>query len=381
MQDDLPLAGVVAVELSDNASLPYGGQLLAGLGAEVWKVERPGGDATRTWGPSRWRGEGVAFHALNRGKRSICLDIKDPHDLATLKDLIQGHAHVFSHNLRPGSAAQYGLDAASLRANKPELVCCELGAFGHVGPLNKEPGYDPLMQAFGGIMTLTGEEGQPPVRAGVSVCDFGTGMWSVIGILAALYRCKGTNKGATVNSSLLETAIAWMSLGLASYAADGYPGSRHGSGVAFLVPHRAYPAADGHIAVSCGNDRLFAKLCEALGHAEWATDERFANNMARVANRDAIDGLIGDALAEHTRAHWKDVLGRAGIASAPVQTTAEIFAHEQTKALGILGHPADDTLELVGVPLSFDGQRPPPLSAAPSLGRDNEQLKSLLRKD
>ena len=184
--------------------------------------------------------------------------------------------------------------------------------------------------------------------------------------------------GATVNSSLLETAIAWMSLGLGSYAADGYPGSRHGSGVAFLVPHRAYTASDGYLAVSCGNDRLFGKLCQSLGYPEWATDPRFATNPARLEHRDEIDGLIGDRLATNTRAWWKEQLHRYGIASAPVQTTAELFAHEQTRALGIIGHPAGDELDLVGLPLSFDGKRPPPLAAAPALGQDNARLQALL---
>ncbi len=229
-RSELPLAGVTVVELGDSASAPFAGHILAGLGAQVWKVERPSGDSSRGWGPSQWKGSGAAFHAINRGKRSICLDIKDPVQLATLHDLIERHADVFIQNLRPGSATQYHLDADSLRRRKPELVYCEVGAYGHVGPLNRLPGYDPLMQAFSGIMSLTGEDGQPPVRAGVSIVDFGTGMWSVIGIVSALLRRERTHAGATVNSSLLETAIAWMSIGVANYAADGEPGGRFGSG-------------------------------------------------------------------------------------------------------------------------------------------------------
>lgn len=186
MKSDLPLQGVVVVELSDNASLPFGGWILAGLGAEIWKVERPGGDASRGYGPSKWKGSGAGFHALHRGKRSICLDIKDPEQLLTLHQLIQDHADVFVHNMRPGSVSKYGLDPESLRTRKPHLICAELGAFGHLGPMSTEPGYDPLMQAFAGIMNITGEEGQAPVRAGVSIVDFGSGMWTVIGILAAL---------------------------------------------------------------------------------------------------------------------------------------------------------------------------------------------------
>ncbi|NOV24407.1 CoA transferase [Cupriavidus necator] len=375
---DLPLDGVVVVELSDSASAPFAGQILAALGADVWKIERPTGDSARGWGPSKWKGSGAAFHAINQGKRFISLDIKDPDDLATLHRLIAEHADVFFHNLRPGSAAQYGLDPDSLRVTKPELVCCEVGAFGNVGPLNQAPGYDPLMQAFAGIMSVTGEEGQPPVRAGVSIVDFGAGMWAVIGILAALCRRQRKHVGATVHSSLLETAIAWMTVGIANYNADGDTGGRHGSGVGFIVPHRAYDTADGHLVVSCANDRLFARLCAALDRPEWSTDPRFATNDARLRNRGQIDALIGGRLAEHPRAHWQEVLGAAGLPCAPVQTTSELVNHEQTRALGIIGKPTGDDLALVGLPLLFNGRRPGPLSAARDVGEDNADLDRLM---
>ncbi|MGW4350040.1 CaiB/BaiF CoA transferase family protein [Streptomyces sp. NPDC004690] len=379
MPHDLPLSGVVVVELSDSASAPFTGKVLAELGAEVWKVERPTGDSARGWGPSTWKGSGAAFHALNRGKRCVSIDIKDREQLATLHRLIGERADVFVHNLRPGAAAEYGLDPDNLRATKPELICCEIGAFGHEGPLNTLPGYDPLMQAFAGIMSITGEEDGAPVRAGVSIVDFGAGMWAVIGILAALHRRTTKQSGATVNASLLETAIAWMSVGIASYNADGEPGGRHGSGVAFIVPHRAYPAADGDLVVSCANDALFARLCEALGRPEWAADDRFATNGARLRNRAEIDRLIGERLAKETRAYWQELLQAAGIPVAPIQTTAEVVAHEQTRALGIIGKPSDDELGVVGLPLSFDGKRPPPLHAAHDIGADDDKIGKTLK--
>lgn len=379
MQSNLPLAGFTVVELSDSASAPFAGHVLAGLGAEVWKIERPSGDSARGWGPSQWKGCGAAFHAINRGKRSICIDIKDPVQLATLHDLIENHADVFLHNLRPGSAGQYQLDPESLRARKPELVVCEVGAYGHVGPLSKLPGYDPLMQAFSGIMMLTGEDGQAPVRAGVSIVDFGTGMWAVIGIVSALLRRERKQIGATVNSSLLETAIAWMSIGIANYAADGEPGGRHGSGVAFIVPHRAYEAADGYAIISAANDRLFARLCEALGHPEWAADPKFATNAGRLENRKEIDGLIGQVMKQRTREYWQKHFDGFGLPCASVQTTAELYEHEQTQALGILGKTREDEIALVGMPLSFDRQRPPALDSAPGIGQDDERLRQLLQ--
>lgn len=379
MAHDLPLSGVVVVELSDSASAPFTGKILAELGAEVWKVERPSGDSARGWGPSTWKGSGAAFHALNRGKRCISIDIKDREQLVTLHRLIAERADVFVHNLRPGAAAKYGLDPDSLRITKPELICCEIGAFGHEGPLNTLPGYDPLMQAFAGIMSVTGEEDGDPVRAGVSIVDFGAGMWAAIGILAALHRRAAKHSGATVNASLLETALTWMSVGIANYNADGEPGGRHGSGVAFIVPHRAYPTADGDLVVSCANDALFARLCETLGRPEWATDDRFATNAARLRNRAEIDRLIGERLARQPRAHWQTLLQTAGIPVAPIQTTAEVVAHEQTRALGIIGKPSDDELGVVGLPLSFDGRRPPPLHAAHDIGADDDKIGDVLK--
>ena len=378
---ELPLSGVTVVELGDSASAPFAGQVLAGLGADVWKVERPAGDSARGWGPSQWRGEGAAFHALNRGKRMISIDIKDPEQLGKLQRLITGHADVFLHNLRPGSSARYGLDAASLRAENPALIHCELGAFGHLGPLNTEPGYDPLMQAFSGIMSITGEADGAPVRAGVSIVDFGSGMWSVIGVLAALFHRRGNGAGASINSSLLETAIAWNSVAIAGFNADGNPGERHGSGISFIVPHRGFRCSDGELIISCANDPLFAKLAEALGHPEWASDERFATNAARLVNRAEIERLIGEVVAVDTRNHWRDLLRPYGIPAAPVQTTPELLAHEQTAALGIVAAPEGvDEIATVGLPLSFDGRRPPPLHAAHGVGADNPDLDELLRR-
>ncbi|MFT3660483.1 MAG: CoA transferase [Gordonia sp. (in: high G+C Gram-positive bacteria)] len=374
-----PLAGIVVVELGDSASAPFAGQILASLGAEVWKAERPTGDSSRGWGPSIWRGDGAAFHAINRGKKTIRADLTDAGESDRLRRLIVEHADVFLHNLRPGSAARHRLDADSLRSDAPELIYCELGAFGHVGPLKDEPGYDPLMQAFAGIMSLTGEADGPPVRAGVSIVDFGSGMWSVIGILAALVRRGRIGAGATVNSSLLETAIAWNTIAIAGFHADGDPGSRHGSGVAFIVPHRAFPTADGDLIVSCANDPLFAKLAAALGHPEWSGDPRFATNAARLANRDELERLIGDVLRTGTRDHWRAVLRPHGVPAAPVQTIPEFVAHEQTAALGIIGPPPDrDDIATVGLPLSFDGERPGPLHSAQPIGANDADLDHLL---
>jgi crotonobetainyl-CoA:carnitine CoA-transferase CaiB-like acyl-CoA transferase len=377
MAHDLPLSGLVVVEVGDSAAAPFAGQVLAALGAEVLKVERPvTGDSSRSWGKKTCEGSAAAFHALNRGKKSLCLDIKDADDLACLHELIGERADIFLHNLRPGTPARYGLDPDSLRARKPSLICCEIGAYGHVGSMNTMPGYDPLLQAFAGIMSVTGEEGREPVRCGVSLIDFGTGMWAVIGILAALRRKSDSCSGATVNSSLLETAVSWMTMNIAALASEGDAGGRFGSGVAIVVPHRVYAVQDGYLAVSCANDGLFVKLCTELNKQEWARDLRFSTNSARLDNRREVDNLIEAELLRAPRAVWQRRLDLAGIPCAPVQTAAELVAHKQTRALKILQKPSESELELVGLPLSFDGVRPPPLASAPLLGQANSRAKS-----
>jgi len=373
----LPLAGFTAVELTDNASAPFAGEILAQLGAEVWKVERPGGDASRRWGFERWRGACSSYHVLNRGKRALCLDVKNADELAQLHRLIDEKADVFIHNLRPGTSGQYQLDAETLRGRKPSLVYCEVGAFGHAGPLREEPGYDPLMQAFSGIMSLTGEADRPPSRAGVSIIDLGTGTWAALGIITALLRRNIQGAGATVNCSLFETSLAWMALSLGTAAAGGRQGERLGSGISFIAPSRAYMAADGYLMLSCANDALFTKLCDALGHPEWSSDGRFVDNTARLQHRAQLDALLEACLREHPREHWQRQLRAGGVPCAPVQEVEEVLRHEQVRALGILGQPSDGEFEAVGLPLSFDGLRPPPLRAAGDLGQDNGLLPAL----
>lgn len=371
----LPLAGFTAVELTDNASAPFAGEILAQLGAEVWKVERPGGDASRRWGFERWRGDCSSYQVLNRGKRALCLDVKNPDELAQLHRLIDEKADVFIHNLRPGTSGKYQLDAETLRGRKPSLVYCEVGAFGHKGPLREEPGYDPLMQAFSGIMSLTGDGDRPPSRAGVSIIDLGTGTWAALGIITALLRRNIQGTGATVNCSLLETALTWMALSLGTAAAGGQQSERFGSGISFIAPSRAYMTADGYLMLSCANNALFVKLCEGLSHPEWSRDARFATNTVRLQHRVELDALLEACLAQHPRDHWQRRLQAGGVPSAPVQTVEEVLANEQVKALGILGKSSNEEFDAVGFPLSFDGQRPPPLRPAGGLGQDNGLLR------
>ncbi|GHD60312.1 CoA transferase [Thalassobaculum fulvum] len=371
---DLPLAGIRVVELGGSVAVPYACWVLASLGAEVVKVERPdGGDDARAWMPPERRpGFGGIFTALNAGKRSVAVDFKDPAQMARLTTLI-GRADVVVQNLRPGLAERLGIGAEAMTAANPRLIYCDSGAFGRTGPLADRPGYDPLMQAFGGIMSVTGHEGDDPVRVGTSLIDMGTGMWAVIGVLAALRRRDATGEGGRVDVSLYETALGWMTYHVSNFLASGRDPRRPGSRSPGMAVYQAFACADGHLIIAAPSDRLFAKVAGVLGHPEWPGDERFATNEKRFANLDVLVGLIEGVTRTQPRAHWQAALDAAGVPSAPLQSVSEVVAHPQTRALGIL-ETTPDGWELVGLPLSFDGMRPAQRSGPPVLGEATDAV-------
>jgi crotonobetainyl-CoA:carnitine CoA-transferase CaiB-like acyl-CoA transferase len=370
-----PLFDITVIELGHSVAAPYAAEILADLGATVIKVEkRDGGDDARHWAPPFWHGSSAIFQSLNRNKFSVTVDLRDANERASLMRLIEERADVLIQNLRPGMVEELGLDAATLRARNKRLIYCGIGAFGRGGPLSARPGYDPLMQAFGGLMSVTGEAGEPPVRVGTSIIDMGAGLWSAIGILSALHHRTLTGEGTTVDTSLYETALAWMSYHAANYQASGEVPKRHGSGTFGIVPYRGYATRDGYLLIGAANDRLFRKVATALGHPEWADEERFLDNPRRVENRVALDALIEEVTRSNTSAAWQAVLEAAGVPSAPMQSVDEVVAHPQTKALGMLQESPDGRLTIMGLPLSFDGERPPFRRAAPQLGEHTDEL-------
>src|SRR6266478_9987335 len=367
-----PLSGIVVIEIGHSIAAPYAGMILGELGAEVVKVENPkSGDAARGWGPPSQEGAATCFHAVNRAKRGITVDLADPADMARLRALILERADVVIHNLKYGALDKYGLAPPALITEKPALVCCNLAAFGNKGPLRDKPGYDPMMQAYSGLMSLLGEDGRPPVRVPASIVDMGAGMWSVIGILAALQEKGRTGKGGIVDTSLYETALAWMSIYLAGFLANREVPARHGSGVDMIVPYQAFAAADGYMMVAAGNDNLFRRLCAVLDRAGLAEDPRFRGNKDRVVHRAELVPILADIFATRKRSEWAELLEAAGIPNGPINTLDQVIADAQTKALGIIQQKAGGELGLVGLPLSFDGIRPPFAKAAPALGEDN----------
>jgi crotonobetainyl-CoA:carnitine CoA-transferase CaiB-like acyl-CoA transferase len=371
----LPLAGVTVVEFCHSVAGPYAGSILADLGADVVKVESPGkGDYARDWGPPFAHGTSTLFHVLNHNKRGLALDLRDGITCERLKAFILDSADVVIQNMRPGAIDKLGLGAQALRAAKPALIYCDLGAYGRTGPLRERPGYDPLMQAHGGIMSVTGIDGGEPVRVGVSIVDQGAGMWAAMGILAALNRRHVTGEGCHVSTSLFETAIGWMAPHVGGFLSGGAMRRPLGSGVTEIVPHQAFPTADGYIMVAAGNDNLFRALCGAIARTELASDERFATNSKRVENRRVLVPMLEDIFRARARADWQARLDAAGVPAAPIENVAQVVASPQTEALGILQQAPDLDMRLVGLPLEFDGERPPYRHSAPQLGEHNGML-------
>lgn len=343
-----PLAGVRVLDLTSSLAGPSCTELLAALGAEVTKVERPdAGDEARDWGPSM-------FFAANAGKRSLALDLQDPRGREALLRLAE-RSDVLVESLRPGAADRLGVGPDQVRERAPSLVYCRIGAYGR-GPLERLPGYDPLLQAFAGIMSVTGEPGGPTVRVGVSLVDYATAWWAAIGILAALHE----DGGRVIEVSLLESALALAGYHVAEALAGHEPG-KHGSAFPHIAPYQVFRTADGELMLAVGNDRLFELLRERLGLPD---DARFATNSLRAANREALAAAIQERLEREPTTTWLERL--EGIPAAPVQTVREAATHEQTQALGILQELAGRMR--LAEPLTVDGERVTHASPPPALG-------------
>jgi crotonobetainyl-CoA:carnitine CoA-transferase CaiB-like acyl-CoA transferase len=370
-----PLDGITVVEFGHSVAAPYGGQILADLGARVIKVENPdGGDYCRQWGPPFWGDTSSMFECLNRGKLSLAVDFANPKEAEALRRLIVEEADAVIQNLRAGALTRFGLDADTLRSLKPSLVWCDIGAFGKSGPLAHKPGYDPLMQAFTGIMSVTGTGAGDPVRVGVSMVDMGSGMWTVIGLLASLLGVAKGRKSSDVATSLFETGLAWGTVPLAAYAASNTMRRPYGSGVAEIVPYQAFETRDGWLMVAAGNDNLFRRLCDALDQPGLARDPRFLTNPERVANREILVPLLSELIAQRERADLEQRLDAAGVPNSPLQDIDQVIHHPQTREVGLLQPSDGDTLPLVGTPILLDGERPRTTVRAPKLGEHNAAI-------
>ena len=364
----MPLSGLTVIEIGQNIAGPFAGTILADLGADVIKIEKPGGDDARFWLVEK-DGERhpLAFHILNRNKRSAVVDFKDEAALARFLALVE-RADVLVHNLRPGQAEALGIGHAALKARNPRLVYCEVGAFGRTGPLSSKPGYEPLAHAYAGIMAMNGPVEGPPMRAGASIVDPGTGMWAVIGILAALRRRDRTGKGGRVDVSLFETGLGWVYQPVSDYLFTGREPERQGNGNSMLTPYQVFETATDPVMIAAGNDRLYRRLCDVLGRPEWGEDARFATVRDRLTNRARLIPLIQLALLTRPRTAWRAALEAAGVPHAPINKVSEAADDAQTAALGAVLTEPDTGYPVLGLPVSLDGERPQVRSAAPGLG-------------
>jgi crotonobetainyl-CoA:carnitine CoA-transferase CaiB-like acyl-CoA transferase len=366
-----PLAGTSVVDLTSSLAGPTATQLLAALGADVVKVEPLGGDHARAWGPPFLDGGGALFLASNAGKRSLAVDLGEERGREIVGRLAD-RADVFLQSLRPGAAERHGLGASGLRRRNPRLVYCSIGAFGSRGPLSEQPGYDPLVQAASGIMSVTGEAGGPPVRVGVSLVDLGTGVWAALGVLAALYERERTGEGRTLEISLYETALSLLAYQLVGYLGAGFVPGRAGSAFPQIAPYQIFPTRDGELMIGAGNDKLFAALCGVLGVPELSEDPRFRTNPDRVANRPDLLALLEARTEQRASAELLDALVAAGVPASPVFDVGEAARQPQTEALGILQSLGG--LVTVAAPLSADGERVRHRAPPPPLGAHTEEV-------
>lgn len=367
----LPLQGIRVIELGQNLAGPFASEILGTLGAEVVKVERPEGDDARGWGPPFHEGAACTFQTMNRGKRSISLDLTKPAARDWLREHIGGY-DVMVQNLRPGVMEKMGLDAATLRARYPRLIVANLWAFGAKGPMKLNPGYEPVIQAFSGMFSVNGALGEKPSRFGAQVLDLGTGVWAALGCLAGLVRRNATGEGATIDASLFETAMGWLTVHFAGFNKTGKQAERHRTGNPRVVVFQAFDTADGEVVIAAANDRLFAKLAKECGHPEWA--EKYPTNAIRYDHKPTLIPEIQAVLLQGTTADWVRRLEALDIPCSPINDLRGVANEPQTEAMGIFAEPPGLGLKLVGLPISIDGVRPLGRSRAPTVGQHNAEL-------
>jgi crotonobetainyl-CoA:carnitine CoA-transferase CaiB-like acyl-CoA transferase len=375
-----PLEGLKVLDLSRVLAGPWCTQLLADLGAEVTKIERPGvGDDTRHWGPP-WHGEGdrrvaAYFLSANRGKKSAAIDFAQPEGAALVRKLAE-KADVVVENFKVGGLEKFGLDAKSLRAANPRLIYASITGFGQDGPYADRAGYDYIIQGMGGLMSVTGlpddAPGGGPMRVGVAVVDLFTGMYTAVAILAALYRREKTGEGAHIDMALFDTQLAMLANQASNALVSGQDPPRQGNTHPNIVPYQPFDAADRPIIIAIGNDRQFARLAEICGHPEWAEDGRFATNSARVANRAEIVGLVSGAIRRKPAAEWFELLEDAGIPAGPInrvsQALGDVQAQHRQMVRTIAGVP------MVGSPVRLDGDRADSDLPPPALGEHTGEV-------
>ena len=383
-----PLSHVKVLDLSRILAAPWASQILADLGADVIKVERPGaGDDTRSWGPpflkdaeGRDTQEAGYYLAVNRGKRSITVSLEKPEGQQIVKELA-AQADIVLENYKAGTLKRYGLDEAALRQINPRLIYCSVTGFGQTGPRRDQPAYDFLIQAMGGLMSVTGEQdglpGGGPQKVGIPIVDLMTGMYTAVSVLAALARRNETGVGDSIDIAMLDVQVATLSNQAMNYLVSGKLPKRNGNAHPNIQPQDVYACADGDVILVVGNDGQFAKLCEVFGRAHWCTDERFATNAQRVRNIGVLSSLLREVFAQWPREKLIAALDKAGVPCGPINNVAEVFAEPQVQARGMLRqvpHPSGVDVPQVASPMRFAETPLQTQAAPPLLGQHSEAI-------
>jgi crotonobetainyl-CoA:carnitine CoA-transferase CaiB-like acyl-CoA transferase len=386
MPQPLPLAGLRVLDLSRILAGPTCTQMLGDLGADVLKIERPGeGDDTRRWGPpflqdadGRDTGESAYYLAVNRNKRSVAIDIAHPEGRALIRRLL-ADCDLLVENFKVGGLKKHGLAYADLRADFPGLVYCSITGFGQTGPYAPRAGYDYLAQGAGGIMSLTGEPGGPPLKVGVAIADIMCGMYASVAVLAALRHRDATGEGQEIDLALLDTQIAWLANQASAYLVSGRVPGRLGNEHPTIVPYRVFQTQDGWVILAVGNDGQFRKWCAFAGLPELAADPRFATNAGRVVDRAALSALMEPAMRQRTTTEWVDGLSAAGVPCGPVNDLAQVFEDPQVLARQLridMAHPlaAGGSVPMVANPIRMSRTPPAYRAAPPTLGQHTAEV-------
>jgi crotonobetainyl-CoA:carnitine CoA-transferase CaiB-like acyl-CoA transferase len=369
-----PLEGIRVLDLTQILAGPYCTMVLGDLGADVVKVERPGGgDGTRQWGPPFVAGESAYYLQVNRSKRSIALDLKHPDARAVVERLVAS-SDVVIENFLPGASRRYGLDPESVREINPRAVHCAIRGYPHDHPDADRPGYDFVMQGIGGIMSMQGEPSGEPMKVAVAIADIVAGLFAANGILAALVERERSGRGREVAVALLDAQVAWLANRAGDWLIGGIPPQRLGNAHPSIVPYETFHADDGYINLAVGNDDQFDRFCREAGRDDLADDERYATNRGRVQYRDELVEELRATIAERTVAEWVAVLERAGVPGGPVLSLPELFDGTAAHMVEQVAHPTAGELRLVRSPIALEGERPAASRHPPRLGEHSEEI-------